>query len=168
MQSLQLPDIRDFMNKLLAADAFDAFILSDASLTTFTTFRIDGSYHKDYYGSGEEDPESGSPSSTDLTWGRIRPLFYQLIKGKYTPLDFRLVFRLADYNVEKLLVQSGIPLNVSDVAGLFLNLHYNGKGAVCTTGTSLRVFTLEKDLDHAWDAMVQKFLKQQQIPFLPL
>lgn len=157
MQSLQIPDVRDFMNKLLATEVFDAFLLSEASVTTFTTFRIDGSFHREYFGTEEEDT---------LTWRIMRPLFYGLVKGKHTPLDFKIVFRLADYNVEKLLNQSGIPLHAHDVAGLFLNIHYNGKETFCITGTSLRVFTLDRSLDHAWDAMVQRFFKRQQIPFL--
>ena len=168
MQSLQLPEVKDFMNKLLTTDAFDAFILSDASLTTFTTFQIDGSYHKDYYGSDWDTLEEDSHSVSGPVWKLIRPLFFQMVKGKYTPLNFKLVFRLADYNVEKLLAQSGISLSARDVAGLFFNIHYNGKEITCTTGTSLRIFTLEKTLDHAWDTMVQKFLKQRQIPFLLL
>ncbi|MDO5344619.1 MAG: DUF5721 family protein [Lachnospiraceae bacterium] len=168
MQSLKLPDVKDFMNKLLTTDAFDAFLLSEASVTTFTTFRIDGTYHKDYYGTDAELLEQDPHSAAGPAWKLIRPLFFQIVKGKYTPLDFKLVLRLADYNVEKLLAQSGISLHSRDVAGLFFNLHYNGKEIVCTTGTSLRIFTLEKTLDLAWDTMVQKFLKQQQIPFLLL
>lgn len=166
MQSLQLPEVRDFMSKLLASEIFDAFILSEASLTTFTTIQIDGSFHKDYYGGESEDEDDGAHAADGLTWKRMRPFFFQLVKGKHTPLDFKLVFRLADYNVEKLLVQSGVALNAGDVAGLFFNLHYSGGEITATTGTSLRIFTLDKSLDHAWDGMVQKFLKQKQIPFL--
>lgn len=168
MQALQFPDIKDFMNKLLTTDSFDAFILSEASLTTFTTFQIDGSYHKDYYGSDADILKSDPHSAAGPAWKLIRPLFFQMVRGKYTPLDFKLVFRLADYNVEKLLAQSGLSFHSRDVAGLFLNIHYNGKKITCTTGTSLRIFTLEKTLDQAWDTMIQKFLKQRQIPFLPL
>lgn len=165
MQSLQFPDTKDFMAKLLAADPFDAFLLSEASITTFTTFHIDGSFHPDYFGDAEREtlPDAPLPS-----WKLVRPFFFDLVKGKHTPLAFKIVFRLADYNVEKLLVQSGIRLQPQDISGLFLNIYYNGKNASCTTGTSLNLFTLDKTLDQAWDTMVQKFLRQKQIPFIPM
>ena len=35
---------RDFMKKLLVADTFDTFLLWEASVTTFCTFHIDGTY----------------------------------------------------------------------------------------------------------------------------
>lgn len=164
MQSLKITDVKDFMSKLLTADPFDPFLLSEASITTFTTFHIDGSFHKDYFGISEEEQEY--PSSSFPAWKLLRPFFFDLVKGRHTPLNFKIVFRLADYNVEKLLRQSGISLTAQDVSGLFLNVHYNGKEVFCITGTSLRIFTLDKSLDHAWDAMVQKFMKQKQIPFL--
>lgn len=163
MQSLQFPDVKDFMTKLLAADPFDAFLLSEASITTFTTFHIDGVFHPDYFGNAEREslPDAPFPS-----WKLVRPFFFDLVKGKNTPLNFKIVFRLADYNVERLLAQSGVSLHAQDVSGLFLNIYYNGKNAFCTTGTSLRIFTLDRTLEHDWDAMVQKFLRQKQIPFL--
>lgn len=165
MQFLQITDVKDFMTKLLAADPFDAFLVSEASITTFTTVHIDGSFHPDYFGTGESEQEHLSAGQFP-SWKMIRPFFFDLVKGKHTPLNFKIVFRLADYNVEKLLNQSGIDLHAQDVAGLFMNIHYNGKEVSCTTGTALRIFTLDKSLDHAWDALVQKFLKQKQIPFL--
>lgn len=166
MQSLQIPDVKNFMAKLLASDHFDAFLLSEATITTFTTFHIDGSFHKEYFGDLEKEQEY--PSTISPCWKMIRPFFFDLVKGKNTPLSFKIIFRLADYNVEKLLTQSGLDLHAQDVSGLFLNIHYNGKEVTCTTGTSLCIFTLDKSLDHAWDSMVQKFLRQKQIPFLPL
>lgn len=166
MHSFQFPDVKDFMSRLLTTECFDAFLLSEASITTFTTFHIDGSFHKDYFGLSQE--QTACPAVSTLTWRLVRPFFYDLVKGRHTPLNFKLIFRLADYNTEKLLEQSGIPFTSNDVAGLFLNIHYNGKEVFCTTGTSLRLFTLDKSLDFAWDSMVEKFLRQRQIPFLSI
>lgn len=167
MRSLQIPDVKDFMTKLLTTDIFDTFLVSEASVTTFTTFQIDGSYHPDYFGNmdGSADADHGKEETAPY-WRLIRPFFFDLIKGKHTPLNFKIVFRLADYNVEKLLLQAGIPLHALDVSGLYLNIYYNGKEISCITGTSVRVFTLDKSLEHAWDDMVGKFLKQRSIPFL--
>ena len=46
-----------------------------------------------------------------------------------------------------------------------MNLKYDGHTLLCTTGTSLAVFTMDKKLDHAWDDMVQRYFRRQGIPF---
>ena len=51
-------------------------------------------------------------------------------------------------------------MHAEDVQGLYLNIRYDGKHLSCITGTSFKTFTLDKSLEHAWDEMVQKFLKQ--------
>lgn len=165
MRSYQIQDIRDFMKKLLIADTFDTFLLSEASITTFSTFHIDGTFHPDYLGSEETEISPAEQSGYTL-WKRIRPFFFELTKGKNTPLNFHIVFRLAPHNVEKLVQQSGLSLSPSDIAGLFLNIRYDGSSLTCVSGTSLRIFTLDKSLDFAWDSMLEKFFKQKEIPFV--
>ncbi len=164
MRSYQIQDIRDFMKKLLIADTFDTFLLSEASITTFATFQIDGSFHTDYLNS-DETAQLGAEQSGYTLWRRIRPFFFELTKGKHTPLHFHIVFRLAPHNVAKLLAQSGLPFSEEDVTGLFLNIRYDGKELNCTSGTSLRFFSLDKSLEHAWDSMLEKFFRQKEIPF---
>ena len=68
-------------------------------------------------------------------------------------------------NVEKLLAQSGLSLTREDIFGLYLNCQFDGEHLLCTTGTSLKIFTLDKSLDHLWDDMVRRFFKQQEIVF---
>ncbi len=165
MRSYQIQDIRDFMKKLLIADTFDTFLLSEASITTFSTFHIDGTFHPDYLGSEETEISPAEQSGLTL-WKRVRPFFFELTKGKNTPLNFHIVFRLALHNVEKLVQQSGLSLSPSDIAGLFLNIRYDGSSLTCVSGTSLRIFTLDKSLDFAWDSMLERFFKQKEIPFV--
>lgn len=164
MRSFQIQDTRDFMKKLLMVDTFDTFQLSEASITTFASFHMDGLFHADYFGTQEEEAFSTEKDSYVL-WKRIRPFFFDLTKGKNTPLSFRIVFRLAHHNVAKLLSQSGISLTAEDVDGLFLNIRYDENGLYCISGTSLRIFSLDKSLEHAWDAMLEKFFRQKAIPF---
>lgn len=89
---------------------------------------------------------------------------YLLLKTLFP--DQLIVFQLSRQNVEKLLVGSGLSQTPADVFGLYLNLQYDGSHVTCTTGTSLRTFTMDKSLDRVWDEMVTKFFKQQQIPVL--
>lgn len=164
MRSYQIQDVRDFMKKLLLADTFDTFLLSEATITTFSRFQIDGTFHPDYLSSDEAAQLSAEQSGYAL-WRRVRPFFFEITKGKNTPLNFHIIFRLAKHNVAKLLEQSGVSFSPDDVDGLFLNIRFDGKELVCVSGTSIRIFSLDKSLEHAWDGMLEKFFKQKEIPF---
>ena len=153
MLSLRIADTKNFMTKLLAGDTFDTFLFSEGSVTTFTTFSIDGTWHPEYFKEEEHV----------MTWKLIRPILYDIIKGKHTPVQMRIVLKLADYNVDALLKQSELSLTKEQVDGLFLNLTYAKDEVSITTGTSLKIFTLDKSLDRVWDDMVRKFFSTRQI-----
>lgn len=165
MRSYQIQDIRDFMKKLLISEAFDTFLLSEASITTYATFHIDGTFHPEYLNTADAELLTAEKSGCVL-WLRIRPFFFELTKGKNTPLSFRIVFRLAPHNVESLIAQTGVPLQADAVDGLFLNIHFDGSSLTCTSGTSLRVFSMDRTLEHSWDGMLEKFFHREGIPFL--
>lgn len=164
MRSYQIQDIKTFMKKLLIADTFDTFLLSEATITTYASFHIDGSFHPEYLSSAEAELLTVEQCGYTL-WKRIRPFFFELTRGKNTPLNFRIIFRLAPHNVEKLILQAGVSLRPDDVDGLFLNIHYDGGSLTCISGTSLRIFSMDKTLEHAWDSMLEKFFRQKEIPF---
>jgi hypothetical protein len=44
-----------------------------------------------------------------------------------------------------------------------VNLSYQNGEASCTTGTSMKIFTLDKSLDRIWDDMVIRFFRSRQI-----
>lgn len=165
MRSFQIQDNLGFMKKLLTGNDFDAFLLSEASITTFATFQIDGAFHAEFLPATEAEALTDEKSGYTL-WKRVRPFFLELTRGKNTPLRFRIVFRLAPHNVEKLIAQSGLSVRSEQINGLFLNIHFDGKALTCVSGTSMNVFTLDKTLEHAWDEMLEKFFQQKRIPFL--
>ena len=162
MTALQIADIGFFMKKFLLTDSFDRFLLLEGTVTTFNTFRMDGALQKSYY--TQEEQEQIAERSLSL-WGEVRPFCLELIKGKKTPLSFRFTLQLSYPNTAKLLTQAGIPIPPEQVRGLLMNLKYDGHTLLCTTGTSLAVFTMDKKLDHAWDDMVQRYFRRQGIPF---
>ena len=163
MIALQIEDIKHFMKQLLLSDAFDRFLLLEGTVTTFNTFHIDGSLQHAYYTSEEQDQLKERRLSF---WSEVRPFCLELIKGKKTPLSFRFTFQLSPSNVEKLLSQTGICIPLEQIRGLLINIRYDGKHLLCTTGISLSILTMDKKLDHAWDDMVQKYFRQQGIPFI--
>ena len=65
MLALKITDIRDFTNKLFIGEVFDKFCLSEATVTTFNTFTIDGRLQKDFLkkvAACPECPKSACPS----------------------------------------------------------------------------------------------------------
>lgn len=164
MISFQIQDIKDFMSRLLLSPAFDAFLVVEGSVTTFSAFVIDGRLRPDYYAK-EEQEELGLNGRHFTRWQELRPFCLALIKGKRTPLGFHFTFQLSPENTEKLLVQTDSVFSPADVNGLVLNIRFENGKLSCTTGTSLKLFTLDKSLDQAWDHMVQKFFLQQNISF---
>ncbi len=162
MISIQVSDVKSFMNKLFLSEYFDAFLLSEANFVTFNTFHIDGTLQHAYY-SSEELEESGMGERRFSLWKQVRPFALSLIKGTHTPLEFKIIFRLSQSNVEKLLGQTGIKtFSASDVDGLFLNLNFSRGTLYCISGTSLTLFSMDKSVEHVWDDVVKRYLK----PFL--
>ena len=162
MIALQIKHVKDFMNKLLLQDTFDRFLVSEASITTFTTFSIDGQLYPDFYET-EKAKELKSQDRTQVTWQEIKPFCYSVIKGRRTPLAFKFVFQLPSDEVSLLLARSGLTLTPQHVFGLYFNCQYHGETLTLTTGSSLRVFTMDKSLDQAWDKMLEDFLNRQEL-----
>lgn len=157
MISIKIRDAKNFMGKLLGSTLFDTYFLIEASITTFNNFFIDGHLQKDYY-SQQELEENGLDEQPFSTWAQVRPHCFQLIKGKKTPLNVKIVLQLPPCDVEKFLQESGFVINVHDINGLYLNIYYDENGITCTTGTSLRIFSLDKTFENAWDNYINKLL----------
>jgi len=166
MIALQIQDIKNFMSKLLLSQTFDNFLLVEGSVTTYNTFRIEGRVHKDFF-TAEEIEEKELENREFSLWEEVKPFCLELIKGKKTPLSFKFTFQLSKENTAKLLTSAGITsIQSENISGLLLNIRFDN-GTLCViTATNLTLFTLDKSLEHAWDDMVKRFLKQQEISFL--
>lgn len=159
MLALRILDLKDFTGKLFIGDVFNHFYFVEASFTTFLTHTLDGQLQKDFF-----DNEN-RPERMYCFWEEVKPQCYSIIKGKRTPLHFKIVFQLSRGNLEKLLTQSGLSFATDNVFGLYLNCQFDGAHLTCTTGTSLRSFSLDKSLDRVWDDMIKRFFRQKEIPF---
>ena len=162
MIALNIPDRKEFTKGLFFGNIFDHFLLREASITTYCSFTIDGSLHKNFY--SEEEQRDMELNSRNLAlWQECKPFCFSIIKGKHTPLHFKFVFQLSQKDMEHFLISSGVPLAAEDVFGLFLNISFDGNALICTTGTSQRTFTLDKSLDNSWDTWIMNFLKENSI-----
>ena len=162
MQSLNIQDTRLFMSHLLSRDTFNQFCLTEAQITTFATFIVDGRFHADYFDSGTYE-EGNVPAFA--RWEQLQPHIYQLVKGHVTPLSMKIVLRLPDAGTAKLAQAASGTVLPEQVNGLYLNITYDRQNVICTTGTSLSVFTMDKSLEHLWDERVMAFFRQNRIPF---
>ena len=158
MISLFIPDIKDFTSQLFLKDSFDSFCFIEGDIVTFNTFHIDGFVQKGFFDTDTVLPEYSY-------WKNVREYCFNIIKGKRTPLSFRLIFSLSPKNIKRLVSQSVSSIQPEDVNGLYLNVHFDGRRIICVTGTSFKTFTLDKTLEHLWDEMITNFLHQKGIPF---
>ena len=164
MRAFQIQDTKEFMKKLLLSEAFDALCVSEAAITTFCTFTVNGAYHPEYF--DPADQISSENVSLFSPWKRIRPFFLELTKGSHTPLSFHIVFRFSPAQTQKWLIQNGLKQTPEDVDGLFLTVRFADKTLSVTSGTSLKTFTLDRTLEHTWDASAESFLRKMAVPFL--
>ncbi len=164
MIALYIKDLKPFMHELFLTPTFDHFLVPEACITTFSTFQIDGSLEREYY-TTEELEQIPALQEQTATWSQLRPICFQLIRGKKTPLNMKIIFRLPVIQLEKLLSRGDFHYTSADVGGLYLNIHFNGTSLSCTTGTSMRMFTLDKSLEQEWDRLIQKFFLTQNLSF---
>lgn len=162
MISLKILDVKSFMNCLLIQTVFDNFLLSEMDIITYNHFHISGNLNKDFY-SAEELEQKGERKYS--TWGELKPIAFSLIKGNKLPLSIKIVFLLAPANVEQVIKKSGLNLSSSDINGLFLNLRFEKGNLNLITGTSIKIFTLDKSLETVWDEDLKAFLKHKEIVY---
>lgn len=164
MIALKLPGVRVFMNKLLCTETFDNFLLQEAIICGSIRYHIEGALHTDFYSKDELEQENLSGLSF-IPYGKVRSQCYNLIKGKRTPSFFKFVLLLSPSNLEKTLQQTNSSLTIQDVNAAFINLKFQNDSLILTTGISYRTFSQDKLLDHEWDTLVKKFLKNHEIIF---
>lgn len=163
MVALKMEDLKGFTSKLFVGDTFDGWLVREASVTTFNTFTIDGRVRHGYYTDVELEENKIEEFSA---WKAIRPICFTLIKGKKLPGSFQITLQLPPDAVERFLTGTGLDYRTDQVGGLYLNIRYEEGILHCVTGTSLKIFTLDKQLEIEWDEAVKRFLKKNLIPFI--
>ena len=129
---------------LLVGNEFDDFLVTEVSITTYNTFNIDGHINKSFF----TDEEYSSLMEKELsTWKDLKSTCFELIKGKRTPVKFKMVFMKR-------------PVENESVDGLFLNIKYESGELTCITGTSIKTFSLDKTMENSWDSEVENKLKK--------
>lgn len=162
MIALKMEDLKGFTSGLFVGEAFDSWLLREATVVTFNTFTIDGHIRPGYYTSQElEEGQMGELS----VWKVIRPFCFSLIRGKRLPGSFQITLQLPPAGVEQFLRQSQVDVRAEQIGGLYLNIRYEEGVLYCVSGMSLKIFTLDKQMEHEWDGWVKAYLKRKGFPF---
>lgn len=164
MTALEIKGTKNFMNVLLASEQFDAFLVEEASVTTFNTFEIDGHIVKDFY-TAEEIEAAGGALPVFSRWKDIRPVCFQLIKGKKTPVAFRVILHAAPALVARLAASPECGVEENLIRSLALNIRYDHGKVTCVTGTAFTTFIMDKSVDALWDRYIREFFAKQQLDF---
>lgn len=162
MTALQITSMKHFMNRLLASESFDIFLLEEAVIETANTFTVDGRVNKDFFRQSEDTEKTVFEFRP---WKELRGLCFDLIKGKRPPLFFRFTLQLMPERAAALLTRENCDVSPEQVKALVLNIRYDGEKALLTTATSFLTFVPSKEPDVIWDRAMKQFLEKEGIAF---
>lgn len=162
MIALRIEEIKEFTSGLFLGTIFDCFLLREATVITFNTFSIDGHIKQGYYSERELEENQIEDLSA---WAVIKPICFSLLKGKKLPGSFQITLQLCPADMEEFLLRSQVGLAAEQIGGLYINIRYEEGSLYCVTGTSLKVFTLDKAIEIEWDEYIRIFLRQQGFTF---
>ena len=117
--------------------------------------------NKDHY--DEEEDEEEPYEDTDKRIRKKNASNSQEYDSKYNRED--LYKNPSDRRSESRIRNTDSEISSEQIDGLFLNLQFKNGSLLCTTGTSLRTFSMDKRPEQLWDDMVLNFLTQNQIIF---
>ena len=161
MIAVKCPEVKEFMNHLLRFDTFDDFELVEATVMKDYTVTLDGKLNREYY-TEEERQERGLSEAQYIPYGDLRPVLFEHIKGKRTPLLMKLTLSMPKEKALGLLRGENFSQE-SQISQYLLQIRYDGNGLYVTTGVNYTTFSMEKNLEHEWDHYVPEFLKSQGI-----
>ena len=140
MISLNIPEVKAFMAKLLTNTTFDAFFLKEMELQTFTGFTITGQFNEAFFTKEELEERAENKA---ILWSEVKQIVLSMIKGSKTPLSLKIIFQLSKEQCEILINNLGGKLRIEEVGGLYLNVRFEKGELRIITGTAIKTFTLE-------------------------
>ncbi len=163
MLALQIKSMKTFMSQLLTGDAFDIFLLEEATISTANSYTIDGHMNPEFFPLAERTPDQ--LPYTFRPWSELKNLCFDLMKGKYTPLSFKFVFQLKPEHMKRLLEKEHLSPENTHLKSMVLTIKYDGTKSVLTTGTSYETFVMDKTADVIWDRNLSNYLAKKGVPY---
>ena len=120
MISASVENKKQFMSMLLKDDTFDKFLVRSISLRTSVTYDIDCTLNKDWF-----DSEESENLEKYSSWADMRPIVFNLIKGKRLPGYMKIVLSAAPDAAEQIH---------KNAAALFINILFENNMLYITGG----------------------------------
>lgn len=152
MEIYTIEEKTQYIKELFEEEKYDSFYLYEARIKTKLDYYINGRLNRDYF-----DTETQETLPEYIEWKAIKQTLYDLIKGERLPISFKLILMFHRENICRLLEMHQLPVKEEDVSALFMNLVYEHETLAVTTGTSLKIFTMDKTLEHIWDDTIRKY-----------
>ena len=146
MLSIQISDIKDFMSHLLSKDTFDHFYFIEASIKMGVSYQIQGRINEGFYDTSVEQ----TLNREFCYWKEIRHRIFDIIKGKRLPLSCKIVLGLSKQSISYLIAHNNSSFREEDIEGIYVNILYDPKNLLITTGISYKNFSLDKSLEYAF------------------
>ena len=177
------------MSMLFAGNVFDSFLLSELMLTMGITYHINGRTVPEFYSKDELD-ELQSPLVEYASWKEIRPLCFDIIKGKKTPVRFQITLLIPATSLLSIIV-SDAPISSSIehapvsssverapkqasmesipgsdlISHYILTIRYEAGKCQIISGCNYQSFSASKDAEKEWDSTAATFLSKYGIQF---
>ncbi len=145
MIAFSIDDTKQFFKAILKDTTFDKFEVRSIAVETFARFDIDGKLNKDFFHT--EEPIKRNY----CTWEEMKPFVFTVIKGNTKPSLIKIVFSLAQSEMEKVS---------PNAQALFFNITFEENKILCTTGTAEKSFSFDKQIDIDWEQYILDFLKK--------
>lgn len=142
-------ELKDFMNKLLKEEVFDAFEVRTAEIAMHFGIEINGLLNKSLL---PEDAKA--PERNYILWSEVRPLVFSFIKGKVKPKTIKIVLSLPMGEVQKLH---------KNASAYFINILFENDKIMITTASSEKVFSMDKAVGDCFDSYVAEFFNKNNI-----
>lgn len=162
MVALSILDVKKCMHFLLATEVFDHWQLAEAKIVTCVRYDIDGHLTPDYLSSEEREQETMGEGEC-IPYKRIRPLCYEVIKGKRVPKSFRVVLLCPTSAISDFLKNRQLEFTPNRIANLSLIFSYTEGKLVVTAGCTLHEFSMDKSLEREWGLYMTELFQNLEI-----
>ena len=152
MEIFSIDEKTEYLKELFEKEKYDSFYLYEARVKTKLDYYVNGRLNREYF-----DTEEQADLPEYVEWKDIKQIVYSYIKGKRLPIGFKIILMFNRENISRLLEMNNLPVKTEDVSALFMNVVYEHEALSVTTGTSLKIFTMDKTLEHVWDDTIKKY-----------
>ena len=140
MEIVEIEEKAEYIKELFEKEKYDSFYLYEARVKTKLDYYVNGRLNREYF-----------------EWKDIKATVYAYLKGERLPIGFKIILMFNRENISRLLEMNNLPVKEEDVSALFMNVVYEHETLSVTTGTSLKIFTMDKTLEHIWDDTIKKY-----------